>query len=211
MKLIWVWIAGALALLVGVQWLWPEEQPEIPDFTKSVSSGTAAGEFGSIDDFPEAVLYASINRRPLFIEGRRPPDPDMPEQQAEPDKPVRKTPPPRLQLTGIVTIGSTTFAMVKGGKSPRKGKQATSQRLMVGGVAAEGWKVKEILPDRVVLASGAEQHELVLRAYKPVPLPKADAAQKGAKGTGKKPVGNKPQTPVNPKTKARARRQPAQK
>ena len=118
-------------------------------------------------------------------------------------QPVRKVPPPRLQLTGIVTIGGKTFAMVTGGRAPGKGKQPASQRLVAGSPAAEGWQVKKILPDRVILGSGQEEHELLLRQYKPV-TPAQAAAQARVAKDGKD--ASKAKSPTPPRTKAAAKR-----
>ena len=90
-------------------------------------------------------------------------------------KPAGKARTPNANLSGVVKVGDNTYAMLGG-----VGKQKGLLRTKVG-EEVDGWKVASIHDDRVVLQSGQEQHEILLRSYKPVPLPKVESASEAAR------------------------------
>jgi len=92
--------------------------------------------------------------------------PPAPRPKAKPLAPVRKVPPPRASLSGVIRIGDNTYVMLKG-----VGKEKGLLRVKVG-EDVDGWQVEKIQDDRVVLNNAGEKHEIPLRSYKTVPLPR---------------------------------------
>jgi len=110
---------------------------------------------------PVAALqsYQEILDRPLFVSGRQPP----PEpQQAVARQTVR---PLRYALEGIAISRHARVAVLR----DMTGRQIVS---VAQGDELEGWEVKEVRPDRVVLTSGEQTQELAL----PEADPSADPA-----------------------------------
>ncbi len=145
--------------------------------------------------------------RPLFFEGRRPPAeyvPDAP--KAKPSKPVGKIRPPRATLSGVVKVGDSTYVMLKG-----VGKEKGLVRTRVG-EDVDGWKVESIQDDRVVLKNGEETHEIPLRSYKAVALPKPKPPKKVAdKNNNNNNKNNKNRERAEARKKALAARRAAKK
>lgn len=158
-----------LLVVIAVEWFFPVTPPAITS-RGSVAVNLADTSFlveaDRTAEFPPEEAYQSIADRPLFFEGRRPPAPHDP--SAEPNKPpaTNRTVQPRGKLTGVVVIGDEVYALVSGTRKKQ------TQRFKVGDTM-EGWRVEEIAPDKLVLQNNSERHELPLREFKAVPLPKA--------------------------------------
>ena len=182
MKLIWLLLIGSLSVVIATQWFLPVQEPPVPSYGKP---GVVAGDSISLEEadrtleFPPIEQFHSVKDRPLFFEGRRPPAEYVPDAPAaRPVKPVASVRPPNASLSGVVKVGDTTYVLLQG-----VGKEKGLVRTKVG-EDVDGWKVESIQDDRVVLKNGDEKHEIPLRSYKPVPLPKPGAAKKPAQQTG---------------------------
>ena len=171
MKWLWILLIGALALVIAAEWYLPVQAPSVPFFTNPRISGdqkpNLLAEADRTADFPPMEQYQPVKDRPLFFEGRRPPAEYVPDEpKAKPLAPVRKVPPPRASLSGVIRIGDNTYVMLKG-----VGKEKGLLRVKVG-EDVDGWQVEKIQDDRVVLNNAGEKHEIPLRSYKTVPLPR---------------------------------------
>lgn len=158
-----------LLVLIVVQWLWPAQPPRISKTGDAGTSVEAGADLLAKADrtlaFPEEEAYQSVKERPLFFEGRRPPSNEPVEQAQEKPELSRKQPLPKHVLSAIVMVGSEAYAILNSG-----GKQDAVIRVRVGD-DLEGWRVEQILDDRIVLKNGSEIEEKLLRAYAPVALP----------------------------------------
>ncbi len=105
---------------------------------------------------PPLEEYASVVERPLFLPDRRPP-PDEPE-----DEPiVEEVPATDLSGTNLTAVVITPTLVSAWVRSPRSNE---TRRLRLG-QDYEGWTVKAIEPDRLVLERQGETNELPLRDY----------------------------------------------
>jgi hypothetical protein len=126
-------VLSALAAVFVALAIWPWLVPPMPTSRPSVGpSMVAPGP--SPTNLPGLAAYAAIVERPLFVPSRRPP----------PD--VTSSIEGRYRLLGIVGAGAKRRAFVADG----------TRRIEVGeGDAIDGWTVKEIEQDRVLLTSPA--------------------------------------------------------
>lgn len=128
------------------------EVEEVSEQTLPVSVGPAPA--------PPAA-YAEIAERNLFSSRRGKKEP--PRAETEPEEPAKPVAAPKATLFGIVTEdGGERYAYMTDDASPQKGKPKKYRE----GDPFAGTTVKEILSDRVILASGAREHTLSLRAPK---------------------------------------------
>ena len=168
-KRVYAFTVVLLLIVIAVEWFFPEAPPVIPS-RGSVAVNLADTSFlveaDRAADFPPEEAYQSIADRPLFFEGRRPPaSSDSGGEPLAPPSTTRVTK-PRGKLTGVVVVGNDVYALVS--ESRKKG----AQRFKVGDTI-EGWSVEKITSDKLVLTNNSERHEMPLREYKAVPLPKA--------------------------------------
>jgi general secretion pathway protein N len=91
--------------------------------------------------------FAATRERPLFSEGRRPP-PSRVEADRAPEPPPKAEPPepPRVTVVGVLRNEQGTRALVR----PKPADKVREVRV---GDEIGGWKVEEIGPRRVILAS----------------------------------------------------------
>lgn len=118
---------------------------------------------------PAIDEYSAMVDRPLFVEGRRPPEADEASAQAS----AMQTP-LTLKLMGVVFTPKEKLALLV----DPKGKYKRARKNSV----VDGWKLVEVDQDKVVLIQGEEQKELRLLK----PKPKTGAPGK-AGHTAKKP------------------------
>ncbi len=161
--------AALLGALLYLQWKdWP------PGPTRVGQDGPApAGAAGNsaAESSPLARLapleaketYASVNDRTLFRPQRKPPDPSAAEPPSEDDTAAAGSL-EGLDLSAVVIAPGTTQAWVA---DPAQGLQ----RLRLGDLY-QGWAVKDITPDTLVLERQGKSNTLVLRDFSPV-LPPA--------------------------------------
>lgn len=117
--------------------------------------------------------YSAVTEHPLFDASRRPPAP--PE---EPDTTAARKPvaPPEYTLDGVVTASGQRSALLK--------HQATSKVTRVTeGMQLEGWRVKTLEANRVVLEHRESEHVISLwkfgaaAAARSPPLPRQQPAR----------------------------------
>jgi hypothetical protein len=101
----------------------------------------------TLSDFDEIV------RRPVFNASRRPfvvPEPTVRETAAP-----APLPPPDMRLIGVAIDGSKKRALLRNGKQP-------NGHWVQEGESIEGWQVRSVRSDAVIVASGQQAHELRL-------------------------------------------------
>jgi hypothetical protein len=126
-------VFGALAAVFAAVAIWPWLVPPIPASHPTVEPSMVAPAL-SPDNLPGLAAYAAIVERPLFVPSRRPPPA------------VTSSIEGRYRLLGIVGAGAKRRAFVADG----------ARRIEIGeGDAIDGWTVKEIEQDRVLLTSPA--------------------------------------------------------
>ncbi|MCF7990822.1 MAG: hypothetical protein K9M02_10305 [Thiohalocapsa sp.] len=166
-------LAGIAVLLSGVlllQWKdWPPDVPQPPPPVQALPGEQQPPPVRDVDDVlsvPPVEDYVAVTDRPLFLPERRPP-PDEPQGQAE-ELPMEFTELDGMDLTAIVITPDVVSAWVRSPASP----EAVRVRL---GDDLEGWTVKTIEPQRLVLERQGEVDELQLRDYEnaaaAVPMP----------------------------------------
>ena len=111
--------------------------------------------------------YASVTERPLFRPQRKP-------AEAEPEAPEpAQGAQPAVDLAGLdLSAVVITPAVVSAWVRDNKGQELKRVRL---GDELEGWAVKDILRDRLVLERQGERNELVLRDFTQTPPPRCTA------------------------------------
>lgn len=195
------WILLVLALLMGsllaVEWLvWKPAAPKIEVRQPPAGQGDL-GQPGSdpqdLLELPPISDYRSIEERPLFVEGRRPLAEEAPEPPPPPPPPplVAKTPPPALDLRGIMIVGQERIAFLG-----RPAEKDGETRLRAGSRIRD-WTVTAIEAEQVVLENGGERTSIPLRKFAAVPLPAVPVpAAAAAPGAGaKRPPDPRPGIP----------------
>ncbi len=180
-------VAVVLAAFLGWRWLNPVAEPELELLPPSGADGADMGKLlksmDRVSGFPPLAAYHAISARPLFFSKRRPPPPYVPEKGGgRKPGPSHKAGKPRVQLSGVISIGNQTYALLKGGKN--KG----SKRVRVG-EEIDGWTVVSIEKDKLILRNGTETESLLLWNYKPV-KPVKKAPKKPSKRTVRPPARN---------------------
>jgi hypothetical protein len=120
---------------------------------------------------PERETFASVIERPIFRPDRKPePPPD--EEQAASATPETNAQLDTMDLTGVLITPAIVSAWVKDPAQPKL------RRVRIGD-DFEGWSVREILEDRVLLERQGEEYALILRDYSkeslaaaPAPVPR---------------------------------------
>jgi len=197
MKKPWLTIVMLLLGFLAWRWYFPPQAPKIAvnavQEQKEDEIKTLLDSMDRVSGFPPQEVYQSIAERPLFFNKRRPPPPYVPAPPGKkpPARPPRKLGKPRMQLSAIIAIGEQKYALVKGGR------QKGSRRVRVGD-EVDGWKVTRIDADRLVLSSGNETEELLLRNYRPVVPVKSVSRQPVAKKENNS-VGKAAPKPATPK------------
>lgn len=158
-------VLGAVAL--AYQWSdWP---PSVPESLPGSGDPQGSGGHGhgdplaGLESHEPREAYASVTDRPLFRPQRKPPDPvaGLPGPVSDDQPAVDLT---GLDLSAVVISPSVVSAWV------RDSKEQGLKRVRLGD-ELEGWSVKDILGDRVVLERQGERNELLLRDFSKAPPP----------------------------------------
>lgn len=192
----------AAALLVAVLayqwWAWPPPTGvEVPIALnpEGGGGGEAMDPLVRLGTPEPREAYASVTERPLFRPQRKPPE-------AEPEAPPEVAPEPTpdvdlsaFDLSAVVITPAIVSAWV------RDAKAQGLKRLRLGD-ELEGWAVKDILSDRLVLERQGERNELLLRDFsKPsppvVPPPRAVRPPPVARHVPQRPTPGTPQRSIN--------------
>ena len=144
-------LLGAAALVCLGLAAWPWLIPPLPA-TRPLAAPPASAPGLALAALPPLASYAAIVERPLFSPSRRPP----PGAEAALGSSIES----RYRLLGIVATGPKKKAFVAEG----------ARRVEIAeGDALDGWTVKEIGPDRVLLSSPAGEAALKLKRAAPEP------------------------------------------
>ena len=207
-------VSLAIGGLLAYQWKdWPPPNPAARPVTQAP---IATGGAGEVDPDPLARLsppeprdtYAAVIERPLFRPERKPPDPDENEPEQPEPEPETATTLDGMDLSAVVITGGVTSAWVK---PPGSGDLI---RLRLGD-DLEGWSVKEIQPDRLVLERQGERDELPLRDFTaapppapPAPNPARQRPDAPRQARGPTPPARSPRPPDDPRLQVPPRQPP---
>jgi hypothetical protein len=162
MKALLAIAVALLGILLYLQWKdWPPGSPRIG---RDGEVPAGAADTSATEPDPRARLapleaketYASVSERTLFRPQRKPPEPAAADSEAEADT-AETGSLEGLDLSAVVIAPGTTQAWVS---DPAQGLQ----RLRPGDVY-QGWAVKDITPDAVVLERQGKTNTLLLRDF----------------------------------------------
>ena len=119
--------------------------PEDPRPARSSPVGTNAGPAEQDFTLPPIEALAEVTNRPLFSRTRRPP-----EQAEEALGQVEE-----FVLAGIVVSASDRIALIRHGQPIKIARLKEGQSI-------EGWTVRSIAADRVLIENAGSEHELRL-------------------------------------------------
>ena len=159
----------ALGALLTLQWLgWPPDREATPsgDLGSSAAPAPAPAAESPLDLLspPEDIEeYAVVVERPLFLPDRRPPSED---EAAEEEAPIVDDAALKgLDLNAVIMTPGKVVAWV------RNPAEKELQDLELGD-EINGWNVKEIQADRLVLERQGQTDTLTLRDYQNMPPPR---------------------------------------
>jgi hypothetical protein len=158
-----------LGALLALQWLgWPPDREATPsgDLGTSAAPVPVPAAESPLDLLspPEDIEdYAVVVERPLFLPDRRPPSEDEADQEEAPivDDAALKG----LDLNAVIMTPGRVVAWV------RNPAEKELQDLELGD-EINGWNVKEIQSDRLVLERQGQTDTLTLRDYQNMPPPR---------------------------------------
>ena len=201
MRAVFALLALVLAAVLGWQWWnWPPPptQPRAED-AASAKVKTPQPAQGNPRDLltplGEQEEYAVVTERPLFLPDRRRPS-EEPEEEVAPE-PEKAADLARLDLNAVLITPTGSSAWV------RDPANKDLVRLRPGD-DLEGWSVREILSNRVLLERQGETDTLILRDYKKMPPPKSPRRSPAAR----RPPQKSPQEVVKRPPPAPAAKQP---
>jgi hypothetical protein len=187
MKMLLVLAAALLGGLLVLQWKdWPPGPSQMaPNGTAPAAatdtSATELNPLAQLAPLDAKETYASISEHTLFRPQRKPQEPAAAEPSGESDTAEAGTL-EGLDLNAVVMAPGTIQAWVS---DPTQGLQ----RLRPGELY-QGWAVKEITPDTLVLERQGKSNTLVLRDFSqasppaaaaPAPMRQTPAGQRGPK------------------------------
>ncbi len=157
-KAILALLALGLAALLAVQWAdWPPEAPgQVAVPAGEIAAVPESGPVVELHPLEDKEDYAAVIERPLFRPDRRPED-DAAEAEPEP-VPEERTDLAGMDLTGVLISPQVTTAWVKDPSQPAPVRLRLGEDL-------QGWTVKGILADRLVLERQGTTDEIILRAF----------------------------------------------
>jgi hypothetical protein len=142
---------GAVTIVCAVLAVWPWLSPPVPT-TRLPAAQPANAPAPAPAALPPLASYSAIVERPLFNPSRRPP----PGVAAALGPSIES----RIRLLGIVATGPKRKAYVAEGASRVE---------IAEGDTLDGWTVKQIGQDRVLLTSPAGEASLKLKPAAPEP------------------------------------------
>ncbi len=157
---------GLLGLLI-LEWKdWPPAPSQMglvegPAEVPSTPSDSTQDPLAKLEDPEDKDSYAAITERPIFRPDRRPEPPSDEQAAAEPEV-DSDTALEVMDLSAILITPQVVSAWVKDPSQPKL------RRLRIGD-DFEGWSVREILEDRVLLERHGEQDTLILRDFSEAP------------------------------------------
>jgi general secretion pathway protein N len=145
--------ALGLAAIVDLEWQAPLAAEGLPAAPEAKAARSADETPPPRFSLPPIENFAAVTARPLFVEDRRPPA----ESAGGSIGPWSS-----LTLAGIVIAPGSREALIRHGTPPVVVHLREGQTV-------DGWTLRSILNDRVVLGNGAERHELRLFAPSATP------------------------------------------
>ncbi len=130
----------------------PDELPRLAAGPDRQAPGVGQGQPARLQPMPPREQFSQLIARPPFSATRRPPQPRRTVVEAKP-RPIAK---PRILLVGTFVNSASGVAVVQ------KAGVEKQIRLSVG-ETIDGWKLEQILPDRILLKSKDEAFEVKLR------------------------------------------------
>lgn len=172
MRVVLILLLVGLGALLYVQWeIAPVQAPgRMPSRTMAQPGGqevkSTKVDFAITLDPPDA--FDVISQRPLFVEGRRPPDTTLP---VVPEPEVNDSALQGLDLSAVLITPNSSVAWVKD-------QTAGELVRLEPGRKIRGWTVRAVMPDMLWLAAGEQTAEIQLREF---PAQAASVAQKTPK------------------------------
>lgn len=184
-------VCTVLVLIITGEWLYAV-QVKKRTLAPTISKDTKI----PLDEMPRIELsrrteesYTDLVARPLFIKGRKPVD----EPSHEGAQGVAAANTFDWQLNGVYSTKKGLFALF--GRNTAKVSKDNYRRLTLDS-DFDGWKLTEILMDRVLLKQGSQKKELLLRKPKNKELPKNAFIPKKPNVPRMPNIPNSPQPPV---------------
>lgn len=152
----------AMAAFVALEYQWlkhsdPNIQPPAPATPAATPENQPKAS--ASEPPPSLDQFETMVSRPLFVEGRKP----LADTESTDETPVSNSPPPEIQLTGIIeTPDAGQIVLVRG-------KDGKTKKIKPGD-EIDGWKLSELAPDHVILQQGGKEHTLQLIKPRPVAL-----------------------------------------
>ncbi|MBB1072966.1 hypothetical protein HUU62_00860 [Rhodoferax sp. 4810] len=166
MKWLLTLVILALSAILYQQW-WHWTPPTAPPPPPAAASTAPPAPALTAPPPPSQESYSVVIERPLFLPDRRPPPPSSKTTAGEPEAtvvPVDVAVLDSFDLSAILIIGATHSAWIRKTRGPEVVRVRHGELL-------EGWMVKEITADSVLLEQQGQTKRLVLRDYdKPPPL-----------------------------------------
>ena len=163
--------ALALLVILTLQWItWSPGLPLISAANPSVGAaqsdeGASPDPLSQLKAPEERESFASVIERPLFRPDRKP-EPPIADEKGPQGDPEAAAALETMDLTAVLISPTATTAWVKDPKQPKL------RRLRIGD-DFDGWAVREIRDDRVVLERQGDKDELLLRDFSKTPPPAA--------------------------------------
>lgn len=180
-------IAAVLGAILLLQWKdWPPAPRSKPDGESSVNGTTSnpsePNPLSRLVPLESKDAYASVNERTLFRPQRRPPEPS----------PESESPMP-LDVAGSLAGVDLNAIVIAPGLAQAWVSDASGLRRLRPGDPYEGWTVKDIRPDSLVLERQGIANTIVLQDF--------------SKAAATSPPGRKPPDPL-PSKRSEAKRVP---
>lgn len=137
-----------LSVIVYAELTQDGSKPTGPAASVVTKAPSAAGDqAGDPFALPPIESYAEVTGRPLFSSTRRPAPPQAAQRGS--------LEPASLVLTGVILVGEDRTALVQEAMSPKPTRLKEGQEI-------QGWLVRSILPDRIVIRRGTVEQEVKL-------------------------------------------------
>ncbi len=158
-------VALALLSVLILQWLgWPPTLPAPDSSDQPMQPAPAVLEpqlMAKLDASDPRESYTNITEHPLFRPDRKP-EPPLEEEPSVPETSQEKLELSTIDLSAVLISPTVVSAWVRDPSKPKL------QRLRIGD-EFNGWAVRDILEDRVLLERQGERDALILRDYSKTP------------------------------------------
>jgi hypothetical protein len=150
-------ICLVLTAVIAAEWTWSVQPPAV----QPVEVDGAVADMGPLELVGDTQLaplesYAEVVERPLFLPGRRPPPP--PEEKPV-EQPKTQVPPPKhLRLSAVIIGAEGPMALIRDSRAGDTLRQRKGSEI-------EGWRVADILPNKLLLRRGTRSAEIILRDF----------------------------------------------